>query len=105
MRKENDFDSLMAIAVLVLLSLNSCVIANRAFPEDKSCEVHDHRLKRTIVQISYGRAFPRTIRDSVLFPFPKPAIGGGCIIRQQKFAIVKYCGKCERVKKSIQKLS
>jgi hypothetical protein len=90
--------------VLSLLLLASCATTRDPTTHDQApgtCEVHGVALRTDTVPIVYGlvRSSPATIKArEASFPHAETEVLGGCVVREDQFAQVKYCPECHKAK-------
>ncbi|HEY0075161.1 MAG TPA: hypothetical protein VGB77_13770 [Abditibacteriaceae bacterium] len=62
------------------------------------CEVHEMKLQKDVVPISYGLFAPPDLNYvkamSTLFPHSSQIFKGGCVVEKQRYAEVLYCTQC-----------
>jgi hypothetical protein len=67
------------------------------------CEVHQVKLQKDVVPISYGLMsspdFQYLNAQKNLFPHSRQKFNGGCVIDEYRYAEVLYCEQCRKAEK------
>ena len=65
----------------------------------KVCEVHNIPLRTGVIPIGYGKPWippGETEARQKLFPHARSSYGGGCMIKDAKWARVSFCPECRK---------
>jgi hypothetical protein len=99
--------SIGIVANLLCIVLSGCGGLIDVRSDVDKCPVHKIPLKEDTVWIHYG--FPVVTEEYMtaereLFPYANSYFLGGCVVRPEKRARVKYCTECRRAEKDWEKI-